>query len=136
MKRTFSLADIRKKPKFSVSKKEDRTLDGIVFDSKGEAKRYAELKLAEQAGLIADLIRQPEFPVKIENHHFCTYTADFKYFDVLLDHQVIEDVKSSGTAKDAAYRLRKKAAELYYGIRITPFLTDKRPRVIKKKRPQ
>ena len=43
--------------------------DGISFDSKREAKRYAELKLLERAGKITDLQRQVKFeliPVQYE----------------------------------------------------------------------
>lgn len=36
-------------------------VDGIKFDSKAEAKRYKELKLMEQAGLIKSLVLQPKF---------------------------------------------------------------------------
>ena len=56
--------------------------------------------------------------VEIGGKHFCTYTADFVYFDVALGREVIEDSKSTGTAKDAAYRLRKKAAQLHHRINI------------------
>lgn len=93
------------------------TVDGILFDSKREAKRYGELKLLEMAKLIKHLTVQPDFPVQIQGKHFCTYTADFQYEErgVL----VVEDVKSTGTAKDTAYRLRKKAAELFYGFTVT-----------------
>lgn len=121
--------------RFKVSRVEERTVDGIVFDSKGESKRYAQLKLAEKAGMIKDLRLQPEFPVLINGKPFCTYTPDFQYWDVTTGQMITEDVKSTGTAKDAAYRLRKKAAELYYGIKITPFLMDwKGPRLTKRKR--
>jgi hypothetical protein len=95
------------------------TVDGITFASKREAKRYGELRLLERADVICDLAVQPAFPVSINGLHYCTYTADFSYLEVEGARPVIEDVKSSGTRKDAAYRLRKKAAELYYGIKIT-----------------
>lgn len=104
--------------RFKVAPKEQRTLDGLEFASKREMMRYAHLKQAQRAGLICDLELQPAFPVMIGGHKFCTYTADFRYFDVATRLFEIEEVKSSGTAKDAAYRLRKKAAELYYGIKV------------------
>jgi len=50
----FSRRMLKMPPKFKVSPKADRTFDGITFDSKGEAKRYLELKLAEKAGAIKD----------------------------------------------------------------------------------
>lgn len=95
------------------------TVDGITFDSKREAKRYGELKLLQRAGEIGELQAHPGFPVSINDRHFCLYTADFQYRDLKTGSLVVEDVKSSGTRKDTAYRLRKKAAELYYGIIIT-----------------
>jgi hypothetical protein len=119
-------------PRFKVSAKEDRTADGIVFDSKGEMNRYLDLKLAEKAGVIRDLLLQCDFVVSINDKHFCTYTADFSYIDVIADKIIYEDVKSTGTAKDAAYRLRKKAAELYYGVKITEFLVGWKPKKKKK----
>lgn len=102
--------------RFKVSPVEERTLGGIVFASKKEMKRYAELRLLERAGEVQDLELQPEFRVSINGEHFCTYTADFSYIEK--GQRVIEELKSTGTAKDAAYRLRKKAAELFYGIKV------------------
>lgn len=105
--------------RFKVAPEADRTFEGIIFASKKEMMRYANLRLMERGGSISQLTCQPEFKVEINGQHFCTYTADFKYFDTLLDKWVIEEVKSTGTAKDAAYRLRKKAAELFHGIKVT-----------------
>ena len=102
--------------RFKVSPVEERTLGGIVFSSKKEMTRYAELRLLERAGEIQGLELQPEFRVSINDQHFCTYTADFAYTEK--GQRVIEELKSTGTAKDAAYRLRKKAAELFYGIKV------------------
>lgn len=108
-----------RKPRFKTSPVEQRTLDGVVFDSKREMQRFAILKMFEKAGKIAKLERQPMFQTFIAGKPYCRYTADFSYILVDTQERVIEDVKSSGTAKDAAYRLRKKAAELQYGIKIT-----------------
>lgn len=114
------MAFIRKRaPRFPVVAKELRTMDGHIFASKREMKRYADLKMLERAGEIRDLELQPKFPVEIGGKHFCTYTSDFRYWNVRLGEYVIEDCKSSGTAKDASYRLRKKAAQLAHGITVT-----------------
>lgn len=110
---------VERKGRFAVSAKPDRTLDGIVFDSKKEAARYAELKQAQRAGLIECLELQPSWDVFINGSKLCRYSADFSYLDKRTGRPVIEDVKSGGTAKDAAYRLRKKAAELAHSIKIT-----------------
>lgn len=104
--------------RFPTAPKAERTVDGIVFDSKKEARRYGELKLLQRAGQIKDLKWQVTFPVAIRGKHFCDYKCDFMYFDETRDLLVIEDVKSTGTAADAAYRLRKKAAEIFHDIKI------------------
>lgn len=104
------------KNRFQVAPAAERTMDGIVFASKKEMKRYGELKMLERGKVISDLWLQPSFPVKINDSLFCTYTADFSYVED--GKEIIEEIKSSGTAKDAAYRLRKKAAELYYGFKV------------------
>lgn len=99
-------------------------IDGLRFASKKEAARYGELCLLQKAGEIKDLECQPAFKVQVGGLHFCTYTADFRYRK--LHHPwssvwvtVIEEVKSSGSRKDAAYRLRRKAAELFHGVEVT-----------------
>lgn len=61
--------------------------DGIIFDSKKEAKRYAKLKLLERTGRIKELRRQVPFTLipKILDQNgkciqrACKYYADFVY---------------------------------------------------------
>lgn len=103
----------RKPPKYRNQRVD---LDGFTFDSKREAARYAELKMLQKAGLIRDLELQPRFSVSIGGRHYCSYKADFRYFDVKAGCSIVEDVKSPATAKERSYRLRKKAAELEHGI--------------------
>jgi len=98
--------------RFPVVSKERRTVDGITFDSGKEAKRYSELCLLEKAGAISDLEVQPAFRVAINGQLFTKYTADFAYREN--GKTVAEDVKSTGTAQDPAYKLRVKAARLAY----------------------
>jgi Protein of unknown function (DUF1064) len=118
--------------KYKVAAEIERTVDGIVFDSKREAARYAQLKLAEKAGLIRNLVLQPEYPVEINGKHYCTYTPDFRYTEAETGKEIIEEVKSTGTMKDPAYRLRKKAAELFHGVEITVFIVGWQPKKKKK----
>lgn len=113
--------------RFKVSPKIERTVDGIVFDSKREAARYSQLKLSEKAGFIKNLELQPEYPVEINGKHYCTYTPDFRYVEAQTGKLIIEEVKSTGTMKDPAYRLRKKAAELFHNIEITVFIVGWEP---------
>jgi hypothetical protein len=108
----------QKRGRYPVGAIEKRTADGHIFDSIKEKKRYVKLRWREIAGQIRRLELQPAFPVWIRGELFCTFTADFSYIECAGDRQVIEDVKSSGTRKDPAYRLRKKAAQLEYGIKV------------------
>jgi len=121
-----------KRGRFPVAAESARTFDGILFDSKSEMIRYCELVLLQKAKEISELERQPRFPVEIMNQHFCTYTADFRYRDSESGEVVVEDVKTAGTERDKAYRLRKKAAELYHGIEIQA--VDKNGTNLKKRR--
>lgn len=103
--------------RFPRAAKADRTRDGHVFDSKAEASRYSHLKLLERVGEISDLELQPSWDVMIGSQKLCTFTADFSYV-CKRRGPVIEDVKSTGTEKDPAYRLRKRAAQLAHGITV------------------
>jgi hypothetical protein len=100
-------------------------IDGIHFDSKKEARRYAELLMLMRAGEIRDLVCQPEFPLFTAHHkggavhQVGTYTADFRYRKGPTGVLVIEDVKSPATRKNATYRLKKRMTELAYGITVT-----------------
>jgi hypothetical protein len=109
----------KKKSRFPVAPPEQRTLDGILFASKGEMMRYAKLRQMQRAGMITNIELQPRYDIPINGEHFCTYTADFRYTVVASGEVVVEDFKSSGTRQDAAYKQRKKAAQLHHGIVVT-----------------
>ena len=104
------------------------TVDGVRFASKKEAARYLELRLMEKTGLIADLERQPVFPlyvmevwrsqVPIRITTVGRFTADFRYTDLSTGEIVVEDTKSDPT-KTTAYRLRKRLAECIHGMTVT-----------------
>ena len=90
---------------------EATVIDGIRFDSKKEANRYAELKLMEKGKLITDLKLQPRFELQAaftdrrgNKHRKIEYVADFTYWEYGGGH-IIEDVK--GCATDM-YKLKKK----------------------------
>jgi hypothetical protein len=94
-------------------------VDGIVFDSKAEARRYAELNLLEKNNEISDLRLQPEFDCVVNGQKICTYKADFDYWireefspD---DKYIVEDVKGFRTQ---VYRLKKKLVEALHDIEI------------------
>lgn len=94
------------------------TIDGITFDSRKEARRYAELMLRKQAGEIDNLALQPEYPIHaIDGVQVAKYVADFWYIDAASGEIVTEDVKSSATATPL-YKLKKKLVEREHRITI------------------
>lgn len=113
---------VKPQGRFPVSPKPERTVDGILFASKGEARRYSTLKLSERAGLIKDLKLQPRFAFAHNNVDLGHYTADFQYVLVLTGETVVEDVKSSGTAKERDYILRTKMVKAFHGTTIKEVL--------------
>lgn len=106
-------------------------VDGIVFDSKKEAKRWSELLLLEKAGAIRNLRRQVKFvliPAQKEPdttgkrggtikgkllERECTYIADFVYQED--GKTVVEDTKGFRTSE---YRIKKKLMLFIHGIKI------------------
>jgi hypothetical protein len=53
--------------------------DGMWFDSQGEAQRWAELRLSERCGLIADLDRQVPFTLDLGAGKTRVLRMDFTY---------------------------------------------------------
>ncbi len=90
-------------------------VDGIVFDSKKESRRYLELKMLLQSGSISDLQMQVRFevcPKKYENRRARYYEADFVYVEN--GKKIIEDVKSPITRKNSVYSLKKALVQVNY----------------------
>lgn len=91
---------------------------GKQFDSKREAKRFAELTLLERAGKITNLRTQVKY-LLIPSQYIdgkcvlrsCSYVADFTYWQN--GKFVVEDAK--GVQTDL-YRIKKKLMFLNYGI--------------------
>ena len=95
-------------------------IDGITFDSKAEAERYAQLVLLQRACKIAYLQRQVEFELIPAQYidgkcveRACKYKADFVYIEN--GKRIVEDVKGLKT-KD--YIIKRKLMLYVYGIRI------------------
>lgn len=101
---------------------EKTIIDGRVFDSRKEARRYAELKLLERAKQISGLECQRKFvlipsqkdPVthKVVERE-CSYIADFVYYED--GELVVEDTKGVKT-KD--YVIKRKLMLYVHGIRV------------------
>ena len=96
------------------------TINGKIFDSKKEAKRYLELIKLEQAGLIKDLETQKKFLLldtfkkNGKTYNQISYYADFVYFDIYSKKTIVEDVKASKYFKTDVYRIKKKLFEFIY----------------------
>ena len=111
-------------------------IDGIVFDSRKEGRRYCELKALQAAGIIHDLQLQVKFvliPAQREEcnevyksgsrkgkpklgkiiEHECAYYADFVYFEN--GEKIVEDAKGMRTE---VYKVKRKLMLERYGIRI------------------
>lgn len=110
------------------------TVNGIIFDSRKEARRYQELRLLQRAGVIKNLQRQVKYvliPAQYESferygkngqkltpgkklvERECAYVADFVYVED--GKTVIEDTKGMKT-KD--YIIKRKLMLYTHGIRI------------------
>ena len=102
-------------------------VDGVVFDSKLEAKVWTELRLREMAGEIVDLRRQVRYPLMVNGQKVCDVVADFEYRERLGRHctsgcpcfpTVTADAKSAHTRKLPTFRLKAKLFKAIYGREI------------------
>ena len=111
------------------------SVDGEVFDSKKEYKRYLALKKMVDMGQIKDLCRQVEYPlIPVQREpgtvtktgklkpgkvieRACSYVADFQYKK---DGQtIVEDVKGyRGGGAYAVFTIKRKLMLQRYGIRV------------------
>jgi hypothetical protein len=102
---------LKKTHKYHAIKTE---IDGIVFDSKKEARRYSELKLLVKTGELVSFDRQVVFPILFEGQLLCKYVADFVTYS---NHglRTVEDVKGMRTR---IYQLKKKMMRIINRIEI------------------
>lgn len=116
----MSTTSIREYNKFKNTRVQ---VDNIFFDSKAEARRYAELRLLERGGKISDLRVHPTYELlpkfrdrdgKVQRA--IVYEADFSYTEG--PDQVVEDVKGAITRDYAikAKLFRYKYATLVYRV--------------------
>lgn len=97
-------------------------LDGIRFDSKGEAQRWAFLKTLERAGQIARLARQVEYVLNAPTLDggwtepiIGKYVADFEYWVLKTATTVTEDFKGVSTP---LFKWKRKHWEAQYGRKL------------------
>ena len=106
---------------------------GITFDSKDEARRYAELLMLSNAGMISNLRRQVKYELvptqkliepkkdsggRMKRSEYpVDYIADFVYEKD--GKTVVEDVKCDKTASLPEYVIKRKLMLYLHGIQIT-----------------
>ena len=98
-----------KKMRYSKYNAKKTEYNGVMYDSRKEARRAWELDMLLKAGEIQGLIRQPRFKLK-----YCTYIADFAYTTKDGEY-IVEDVKGF---KTDIYKLKKKMLKAEYGIEV------------------
>jgi hypothetical protein len=93
------------------------TVNGLVFDSKKEAARYAELVVKQESGEIKNLETQVRFELipKQGKERACFYVADFVYEDKD-GHKIVEDVKGSKQMITDVFKIKKKLMKKVYNI--------------------
>jgi hypothetical protein len=99
-------------------------VDGIVFDSRKEARRWFELVRLQELGQISDLRRQVAFelapPVRFDGEAklkpALRYVADASYMEngVL----IVEDCKSAITRRNPVYRIKRHLMVAVLGLQI------------------
>ena len=90
-------------------------VDGIMFASAKEARRYSELRLLQRAGEITDLTRQPRYPIVINDVKVCTYVADFSYLEKGAARVTVEDAKGF---KTDIFNLKRKLMWAVHNIEV------------------
>ncbi len=108
-----ALGKPKRSNKYGVAPVEQRTVDGIVFASAAEAKRFCELKLLERGGFIRDLERQTRFTFLYEGKPIFDYVSDFDYWEGCT--YVVEDSKGFQTP---VFRLKRKLIEAQFKMKI------------------
>ena len=115
-----------------------KAVDGTVFDSHKEARRWDELLLLRRAGKITNLQRQVRYeliPNQYETYERYSkrgerlkdgtrlverkveYVADFVYTDAEIGELIVEDTKSPAT-RTKEYIIKRKLMLLIHGIKI------------------
>lgn len=114
MPRTYNFYTPRRKNKYGNEKV---TVDGVVCDSKKEARRFAELNILQRGGIIKNLERQVKFELipKQADERAVSYYADFVYEEIDSGKKIVEDVKSVATRKDKVYVIKRKLFKARYG---------------------
>lgn len=99
-------------------------VDGKVFASSREAKRWGELTLLERSGAIKDLRRQvpyqlaPSVVLDGRKKPALRYFADFVYVDGGTMTEIVEDCKSPHLRRDPVFRLKQHLMKSVWNLDI------------------
>lgn len=119
--------------KYGVAPIAKRKIGDTVYDSKWEKDYRLILDSLTKAVNLKDRVtlikEQVEFPVLINGKKIFSYFLDF---EVHYGDGRIEYVDAKGVLTDV-YRIKKKAVEAYYGIKITEVKASDRKRVPRKR---
>lgn len=99
-------------------------VDGIMFHSRWEAKRYSILKIKEKAGEIENLQLQVPYPIIINGLKVTTYISDFVYLDKEKNEEIVEDSKGFITQE---YQIKRALMKAVHGITIFETREMKKP---------
>lgn len=110
---------LRKKGSKYKAKKSIDPITGVKYDSKKEHRRASQLKLLERGGKVSNLKEQVRFellPTFKDNQNkterSIVYVADFTYNKD--GKEIVEDLKSSMTAKLPTYVMKRKLFKARY----------------------
>ena len=103
---------VKPKNKYGAKKFE---LDGVVFDSTGEARYWSVLRLREKAGEIYGLERQKRYDLTSHGVFICYIKPDYTYYDNKEKRQRIQDFKGVITP---SFRIKAKLFKAQYGVEI------------------
>ncbi len=94
------------------------TLDGVTFDSQGEANRWRQLQLLAKAGVVKGLGEpHPSFPIMLNGTKVCVVEMDFAYSEN--GHAVVEDYKGRDLPMSRLKRKLLAAAYPHLTIKVT-----------------
>ncbi len=106
----------KKKNKYNTSKKEDRTYNGKVYDSKWEMQYRQRLDKLKLAGIVVDIKEQVKFPLEVNGIKICSYILDFV---VTYNSGSIKYIDCKGMKGGTpVYRIKKKLFEAIYPMEI------------------
>ena len=122
-KKLFAQKGTTKAPKAKKSKYNNIRVqyNDKWFDSKKEMRRYQQLELLQRAGKIKNLCCQvtynllPTTRIGGQTQRKTTYIADFVYWDIEKDCEVIEDAKGMRTD---VYKIKRKLMMVRHGIEV------------------